>query len=103
MTCKIFKNKGSYGCLTSGGTESILLSILAHREWKASQGVTKPNLVCSSSCHPAFDKACTYYNIEIRKVNVNENYNVDVKDLKKRIDYNTIAVIASCPGFPHGI
>jgi len=42
------RKKGTCGALTSGGTESILLSILAHREYaKKTKGVTTPNLVIS--------------------------------------------------------
>lgn len=35
------------GLTTSGGTESILLAILAYREEAKSRGVTKPNIVMS--------------------------------------------------------
>ena len=47
----------SCGVLTSGGTESILLAILAYREKAKERGVTKPNMVMSQAAHAAFDKA----------------------------------------------
>jgi len=59
----------SCGLLTSGGTESIILSVLAYREKaKAERGVKKPNIVVSHTVHAAFAKACFYFNIEYRIV-----------------------------------
>lgn len=59
----------SCGLLTSGGTESIILSVLAYREKaKAERGVKKPNIVVSHTAHAAFAKACFYFNIEYRTV-----------------------------------
>lgn len=37
----------SCGLLTSGGTESIFLSVLAYREWGKKRGIKKPNIVAS--------------------------------------------------------
>ena len=55
------------GIITSGGTESILLCILAYREQAEKQrGVIEPNIVGSELIHPAFKKACFYFGIEIR-------------------------------------
>lgn len=46
------------GCTTSGGTESIVLAIKAHRDWhRRERGVTRPELVCGESAHAAVDKA----------------------------------------------
>lgn len=89
--------------MTSGGSESILISILAHRNWKRSQGITNPNLVLSKSAHPAFLKACDYFCIEPRLVNLNSKYSVETSSYKSRVDENTICVVVSCPNFPHGI
>ena len=59
------------GVVTSGGTESILLAMLAYREKaKRERGVTEPNIVCSETAHVAVDKACFYFKIEIRKIPV---------------------------------
>lgn len=59
-------------------------------------------MVMSIACHPAFNKAASYYGIEMRMVKLDSNENVRVSDLKARIDRNTIMVVASNPGFPHG-
>lgn len=64
MTCAMFGlNQGS-GLSTSGGTESILMAVLAHRNYAASvRGIAKPNLVMPLTAHPAFNKACYYFGV----------------------------------------
>ncbi len=63
------KEDGACGLTTSGGTESIIMAVLAYREYfKKTKGITKPNLVMSHTAHAAFDKACFYLSIEMRKV-----------------------------------
>jgi sphinganine-1-phosphate aldolase len=47
------------------------LSLLAYREKaRTERGVTQPNVVCSNTAHPAFDKGAHYFGIELRKVPV---------------------------------
>lgn len=72
------------GIVTSGGTESIILAMLAYRE-KAfkERGVTKPNIVMSETAHCAFDKAGFYYQIEIRKVPITKDWMADLDGMKK--------------------
>jgi len=46
MTAELFHAENPYGCLTSGGTESICMAILAHRNWaREAKGITKPELI----------------------------------------------------------
>ena len=55
-------DQNACGIVTSGGTESIILAMLAYREWaKKTKGITKPNIVMSETAHCAFDKACFYF------------------------------------------
>jgi len=43
--------------------------MLAYRQWGLNErGITKPNIVASVTAHAAFDKACFYFGIELRKV-----------------------------------
>ncbi len=92
------------GLFTSGGTTSILLACLAHRNWATDLGINHPNLVIPSTAHPAFNKAGDYFNIEIRRVPVGKNDGkANVELMKKAIDRNTIALVGSAPSFPWGI
>jgi sphinganine-1-phosphate aldolase len=60
--------KGKVGLLTSGGTESILLAVLAYRNSaRANKGITEPEIVCSTSRHGALDKACKYFGVKLVK------------------------------------
>ena len=93
------------GTMTSGGTESIFLSVYTYRE-KARQErkLNKtPEIVMAVSTHPAFEKAAHILGIKVKKAPLNEQYQVDVKALEKLISPNTILVVASAPSYPHGI
>lgn len=48
MCCNMYNGSPeSCGVLTSGGTESIILAMLAYREWGHEKGIKKPNMVLS--------------------------------------------------------
>jgi sphinganine-1-phosphate aldolase len=66
-------NSEACGVVTSGGTESILFSMLAYKiQASKERGVTFPNIVCSETAHIAFDKAGFYFDIEVRRIPVNQ-------------------------------
>lgn len=103
MTANLFGSDDGYGYTTSGGTESILMAVLAHRNFALKfKNITKPNLVMPITAHPAFIKACKYFNIEFRRAKIDDNGEVIVSDVKKRIDSNTIMLVGSVPNYPHG-
>lgn len=60
MTYDLFGGKSTpKGVVTSGGTESICMAILGHREWaKKFKKITEPELVFPRTAHAAFWKAC---------------------------------------------
>ena len=55
------------GLLTSGGSGSILHAMLAYREQATRNGIARPNFVKPETAHPAFDKACHLFGIELRR------------------------------------
>ena len=58
MCCNMYNgDKNTCGLISSGGTESIILAVMAAREREKERGVTQPNMVMSQSAHAAFDKA----------------------------------------------
>ena len=103
-TLDLYKgDENTCGIVTSGGTESIILAILAYREQGLiERSITKPNIVCSETVHPAFDKGGHYLGVEIRKVPLLKNFMADVKAMKRQIDSNTICLVASAPEYPFG-
>ena len=56
------------GLFTSGGTESIMIAVLAYREWGISKGIAAPEIVAAISAHPALFKACHYFGVKLIKV-----------------------------------
>ena len=92
------------GCTTSGGTESIILAIKAHRDYYCSEfGISKPDMVCCVTAHAAVDKACQMLGIRLKKVPFDkETYRADLSAMTAAIGPNTILLYASAPNFPQG-
>ncbi|EST08539.1 Pyridoxal phosphate-dependent decarboxylase [Kalmanozyma brasiliensis GHG001] len=95
---------GAAGATSSGGTESILLSCLAMREWaRATKGIKEPELIVSVSAHAAFDKAGQYFGIKIHHIPVDPvTRKVLVGRVARAINSNTIGLVGSAPNFPDG-
>ncbi len=94
----------SAGFMTSGGTESILMAVKAARDrLRTERQITKPNLVLPTSAHAAFEKACAYFEVESRRVDVKDDWRADVDAMRSRVDRNTVLVVASAPQYPQGV
>ncbi|GMH03566.1 hypothetical protein Nepgr_005405 [Nepenthes gracilis] len=92
------------GNMTSGGTESILLAVKSSRDYmKAKKGITRPEMIIPESAHSAYDKAAQYFSIKLKRVPVNCEFRADVKTIRRCINRNTVLIVGSAPGFPHGI
>ena len=96
--CKsLYKGKNAVGNITSGGTESILLSCLTYRDFcKENRNIVNPNIIGFNTIHPAFDKACHYFGINLIKVN-------NIEEMEKTMDSNTICIVGSAPDYPYGL
>jgi glutamate/tyrosine decarboxylase-like PLP-dependent enzyme len=92
------------GVVTTGGTGSILHAVLAYREYGAQQrSITTPNIIKPETAHPAFDKACHLFGIELRKAPVDpKTTQVDVDWVADHIDANTVALIGSACNYGYG-
>ena len=87
----------SCGSVTSGGTESLLLTCLTYRDYcKHHNNIVNPNIIGFNTIHPAFDKAGHYFNITIIKVNT-------LEELLLKINSNTICIVGSAPDYPYGL
>jgi sphinganine-1-phosphate aldolase len=59
-------DSGVTGSLSSGGTESIFLSLKTHRSWaRATKNIYHPEVICPITAHAAFDKACEILNMTL--------------------------------------
>lgn len=92
------------GMLTSGGTGSICHAVLAYREKaRMDRGVTRPNFIKPETGHPAFDKACHLFGIELRRAPVDpETTLVDVDWVRANIDDQTIGIMGSACNYGYG-
>jgi len=92
------------GNVTTGGSESLLMAVKATRDYmKATRGIHQPELVMCESAHSAFDKACSYFNIRLVRTRAKRNGTADVDAMRAAISENTIMLVASAPGYPHGV
>jgi glutamate/tyrosine decarboxylase-like PLP-dependent enzyme len=92
------------GMVTSGGTGSILHAVLAYREHaRDERGVTRPNFVKPETAHPAFDKACQLFGIELRRASVDpDSTTVDPDAVAELVDDQTIAIVGSACNYGYG-
>lgn len=92
------------GTMTSGGTESIFMAVKAAKEWgKQHKHTHLPQMLLAETAHPAFCKAADTMELNYKLVKVNEKFELDTEDLKKKINADTILIIASAPSYPQGI
>jgi glutamate/tyrosine decarboxylase-like PLP-dependent enzyme len=92
------------GFMTSGGTESILMAVLAARERaKHERGVTAPEMVVAESAHAAFHKAAHVFGVHIHSVPVRPDFRADVDAMAARVNASTVLVVGSAPQYPQGV
>lgn len=94
------------GSFTSGGTESILLSVKAARDWARAHrpDVTAPELVLPETAHPAFFKACAYFDVRPVVVPVlPERFTADAAAMEAAITPRSILMVGSAPSYAHGV
>ncbi|MBE8538743.1 tyrosine decarboxylase MfnA [Geoglobus acetivorans] len=90
MLGRLLGNKNAAGYISSGGTEANIQGIRAARNLKK---VDKPNIVIPKSAHFSFEKIGDILGVEIRRAKLDENYCVDVSEVEKLVDDNTVALV----------
>ncbi len=92
---------GFAGSVTSGGTESILLAVLAARNGAST---TDPSMVLPTSAHAAFHKAAEFLGVRAVLVDVDPaTLRADPQAMAAAIDDTTVLVVASAPSYAHGV
>ena len=75
---------GAAGFMSTGGSESILLAVQTCRKFereRRGQPRHHGNIVAPETLHPAFDKAASLMDLEIRRVPVRADLRADVSGL----------------------
>ena len=92
------------GAMTNGGTESILSAVKATRDWmRHERGIRAPEMIIGVSAHAAFIKASEYFKIKLVRVPVGRDGRLTARAVRPYVTANTVLVVGSAPGFPHGV
>lgn len=94
--------EGYAGTVTSGGTESCLLAVLAARD--ARPEVARPQIVAPTTIHAAFHKAAHLFGLELTLVDVDPvTYRADPAAMAAALSERTVLVAASAPSYAQGV
>ncbi len=93
------------GSVTFGGSESIMMAMKVYRDMgRAEKSITAPEIILPITAHPAFHKAGEYFGIKMVLAPVDENdFRVKPEEVKKLINKNTVAIVASAGNYPYGL
>merc|ERR1719327_868461 len=87
-----------------GGPESILSAVKATRDWmRHERGIRAPEMIIGVSAHAAFIKASEYFKIKLVRVPVGRDGRLTARAVRPYVTANTVLVVGSAPGFPHGV
>lgn len=96
---------GGGGCITTGGTESLLLAVHAAIERGKSLGLATSgqNIVVPHAAHPGFDKAAALFGVECRRAPRSVAYAADIEAMATLCDDGTVLIAGSAPSYPFGV
>lgn len=97
---------GAAGSFTSGGTESVLLSVKTARDHAREHRphIGKPNIILPETAHAAFFKACAYFDVKPLRVRVDPvTLRANPAAIEAAIDDDTLMLVASAPSYSHGV
>lgn len=101
----IFHGPDARGSVTSGGSESILTAVMSarNRAREVHPHITRPAMVVPTSAHPAFWKAGHYFGLEVIKVPLDQEHEVDVERYQASITDDTVLLVGSAPSLTLGM
>ena len=92
------------GFLTTGGTESLLMTVKAARErGRRERGIAEAEMVLPASAHAAFEKAAHYFGVRSVRVPVSDDYRADADAMADAITDRTVLLVGSAPQYPQGV
>ncbi|KAK4322607.1 hypothetical protein Pmani_006638 [Petrolisthes manimaculis] len=106
MCCTLFHgDHNTCGCMTTGGTESIIMALKAYRDYAINvRGISSPEILVPVSAHAAFDKGAQLLAMRIKHVPLDPvTMKVDVNAMKRMITRRTCVMGVSAPQFPQGV
>lgn len=82
-----------------------MMAIYTYREWaRLTKGIFHPEIIVPSTVHVSILKACKYYGVEAKFVDIDKKtYLLKVSSVKSKITKNTICIVLSAPDYSHGL
>ena len=92
------------GVIGTGGTDSILGAVLAHRnKFREERNITKPEMIMAQTAHTAFRKGADYFGLKLIEAPVDPvTTQVDLDFVKAHMNKNTILLVGSAGNCPYG-
>ena len=105
MTAHLLHGREAVGSITSGGTESILMGVKSARDRARvhHQRIRTPEMVVPVSAHPAFWKAAHYFGVEVVRVPLDDQFQIDMLEYRAAITPNTVLLVGSAPSLTLGM
>ncbi|MDA0231319.1 MAG: aminotransferase class V-fold PLP-dependent enzyme [Proteobacteria bacterium] len=96
--------EGAGGSVSSGGTESIMMSVKTAREWARETRPVDgtPELIIPHTAHPAFDKAGHMLGVKVVRMAESPEWRADVAAMADAVNDATIMIMGSAPPYPYG-
>ena len=88
---ELFGDKDIIGTFTTGGSESNLIAMRIAKKLRPE--IKNPEVVVSASAHISFDKAADILGITLRKVQIRDNFELDLNHFESLINKNTCGVV----------
>jgi sphinganine-1-phosphate aldolase len=99
-------DSNAVGHLTTGGTESIILTVKTARDKARAEHpeITQPEMVLPKTAHAAFHKAAHYLSVKPVLVDIDpQTFQVRAEAMRSAITPNTILLVASAPSYSQGV
>jgi sphinganine-1-phosphate aldolase len=105
MTAHLLHGQEAVGSITSGGTESILMGVKSARDRSRVHHprIRTPQMVVPVSAHPAFWKAAHYFGLEVVRVPLDDQFQIDIEAYRKAITPDTVLLVGSAPSLTLGM
>jgi len=90
MLGSLLSNPKTAGSIVSGGTEANILALWAARNLAKKE---RGEVIVPVSAHYSFEKAADLLNLKLIKVELNPNFQIDVKAAEEAITQKTVAIV----------
>jgi len=88
---ELFNGENIIGSFTTGGSEANLIAMRIAK--KLRPDIENPEVIVSKSAHMSFEKAADFLDLTLKKANLKDNFELDLKHFKSLINENTCSVI----------